>query len=187
MLIVSGPSGVGKGTVNGMLLADEEHWVLSISVTTRSRRPTEIDGREYYFISREEFLRHRDNGDFLEWAEVFGDYYGTLRIPVEESLDLGFNVLLEIDVQGALQVKENWPDALYVFLAPPSMEELERRLRNRGTEREEQIQRRLKTAEWEMTMRHHFDHIIVNDDVTEAFTELKDIVERYIGEKNNAN
>lgn len=146
---------------------------MSISATTRHPRPGEVDGRHYRFLSEEEFSARVDAGDFLEWAQVHGKHrYGTLRAPVEKALAKGTPVLLEIDLQGARQVRETMPDAVFVFLAPPSWEELERRLVGRGTESEEERATRLETAAVEMAAAQEFDHVIVNDDVQRASEEL---------------
>ncbi|HUQ00668.1 MAG TPA: guanylate kinase [Aeromicrobium sp.] len=177
MVVLAGPTAVGKGTVAGRVRADyPEVWV-SVSVTTRPPRPGERGGVDYVFVDDAEFDRLIASGDLLEWAEVHGAArYGTRRSDVEEHLSAGRPVLLEIDVQGARQVRETMPEALLVFLAPPSMEELERRLVGRGTEDAEQRARRLSTAEAEMAAVDEFDVTIVNDDVATAARQLVDFL-----------
>lgn len=150
---------------------------LSVSATTRPPRPSERDGEDYRFVSDEEFDALVREGELLEWAEVFGARYGTPRRWVEEALASGQDVVLEIDVQGAEQVREALPDAVLIFLAPPSLEELERRLRARGTEDEDTLARRLAKAGWELGRRGSFDHVVVNDDVERASAQVAAIIE----------
>ncbi|HIE08933.1 MAG TPA: guanylate kinase [Armatimonadetes bacterium] len=176
ILVISGPSGVGKGTLRERLLKRFPSMRRSISVTTRRPRPGEVHGRDYFFVSREEFQRMIGEGKFLEWAWVFDELYGTPAGWVEEQLSSGVDVLLEIDVQGAFQVKEKKPDAVLVFIAPPSWEELERRLRKRHTEDEEEVRRRLKVARREVEMAPRYDYVVVNDDLDQAAYELECIV-----------
>jgi guanylate kinase len=172
IFVISGPSGVGKGTLCEWLLKQIPCLRLSISATSRQKRPHEEEGVHYFFKSRSEFeaLIAHDAAEpeptrhyLLEWAEYNGNYYGTPRQAVEEALQAGHDVLLEIDVQGALQVKEKLPQACLIFIAPPSEAELERRLRGRGTNGEEDIQNRLAIARKELALHKHFDHVIVND------------------------
>jgi guanylate kinase len=176
LLVVCGPSGVGKGTINKKLLDSQDNLINSVSATTRVPRNNEIEGKDYYYISEENFLQMLKNDEFLEWAKVHGYYYGTPKKPVFKALKNGFNVLLEIDVQGALQIKDSYSRSILIFLKPPTMEELERRLRLRGTEDEDEIKRRLKTAEWEMTMIHKFDYDIINDKVDDTYQKVLDIL-----------
>lgn len=173
LTVLAGPTAVGKGTVSADVRARYPDVWLSISVTTRERRPGEVDGVHYHFLTEEEFSRMRDDGELLEWAVVHGqNKYGTPRGPVNEMIAAGRPTLLEIDLQGARQVRETMPDARFVFLAPPSWEELQRRLVGRGTEGEEEQQRRLRTAETEMAAASEFDLTIVNDQVHRATDEL---------------
>ena len=172
LVVLSGPSGVGKSSVIAEALTMTSDVWLSVSATTRSPRPGEVDGVNYYYISREEFQRRAQSGDFLEWAEFAGNLYGTLREPVEERLAANIPVLLEIEVQGATQVREAMPEAVLVFLEPPSWEELESRLVGRGTESDEQVLARLRMAHKEIEAARDFDHIIVNHDVVASAQEL---------------
>lgn len=177
--VVSGPSGVGKGTLVALL---REHVVslgLTVSATTRGPRPGEVDGVAYYFLSDEEFDRRVAAGDFLEWAWVHGHRYGTLRQEVERVTGAGSSVVLEIDVQGGLMVRERVPEAVLVFVEPPSMDELERRLRGRGTESEADIERRLANAREEMAQAPLYDVRIVNDDLERACLELQQVIDTY--------
>jgi guanylate kinase len=173
LVVLAGPTAVGKGTVVRELLSRFPEVWLSVSVTTRAARPGEIDGVHYWFISTEQFEQMRDAGELLEWAQVHGKhYYGSPRQPVVEHLAAGKATLLEIDLAGARQVKETMPDALFVFLAPPSYEELVNRLVGRGTENEAERTRRLETAQVELAAASEFDSIIVNDTVDNAASEL---------------
>lgn len=172
-LVLSAPSGAGKSTLVARLRAEFPGFAYSISCTTRAPRAGEEDGVHYYFLTREEFIAKRDAGYFAEWAEVHGNFYGTPKGPVEEKLAKGQDMLFDIDVQGALQLKAVFPQALYVFILPPSREILERRLRGRGTESEEVIAKRMKNALGELKMAEHFDYHIVNDDIEEAADELR--------------
>jgi len=178
LLVLSGPSGCGKGTVLRALMAGREDMAFSVSATTRAPRPGEVDGREYYFVSRERFMEMVEQGELLEHAEFVGNCYGTPKAPVLQQLEAGQHVLLDIEVQGAAQVKKAMPEAVLVFLAPPSLEELERRLRGRGTETEEKIRQRLKTAEYEMTLAGEYDYTVVNDEVARAAAEVAEILEK---------
>ena len=172
LTVLSGPSAVGKGTVAARL-KQRCPWIWqSVSVTTRRPRPGEIDGREYFFASQHEFRQMVAEGELLEWAENYGNWYGTQRSPVRRRLDVGEPVLLEIDVKGARQVRAAVPDALLVFLAPPSWEELVRRLRGRGTESPEEIDRRLADARSELAAESEFDITLVNTSVEDASDQL---------------
>lgn len=176
--MIAGPSGVGKGSIVAELLArDPERLSLSVSATTRSPRPREVDGVHYRFVDDAEFDRMIAAGELLEWAEIVGHRSGTPRRPVEELREAGRDVILEIDVQGARQVRELVDDAVLIFVAPPSLEELERRLRSRGTESEERIALRLATAARELEQRPSFDHVVVNDDLVTAASEVAAIIE----------
>jgi len=173
--VVSGPSGSGKGTVLAQIKKRPDVFY-SVSATTRGMRPGEIDGVDYHFISREQFLEMIDRGEFLEHAEYVHNFYGTPIQPIRDNLAAGRDVIVEIEVQGFLQIKEKLPEAETVFIMPPSVEELERRLRGRGTETEEKIQGRLKTALEEMKYADRYDHIVVNDELDKAVGELLEIM-----------
>jgi len=177
LLIISGPSGVGKGTVCRYLMRDRKNIKLSVSTTTRKPRPGEVEGREYNFTSVSDFKEMIDQGSFLEWAEVHGDYYGTRLAAAEETVGRGEYLILEIDVQGALQVRQKRNDAVLIFLAPPSLKALEERLRGRGTESAERIKQRLITAGREMEAYHHYDYVVVNDKVEDAAALIGAIID----------
>lgn len=175
--MIAGPSGVGKGTIVRRLVQRLPRLRVSVSATTRPPRPAERDGVDYRFVSDEEFSRLIADGELLEWAEVFGHRYGTPAAPVREALARGEDVVLEIDVQGAFQVRERDPSAVLVLIEPPSMAELERRLRERGTEDEARLAERLATAERELAERAAFDHVIVNDELERAVDRLVAIIQ----------
>jgi guanylate kinase len=174
--VLAGPSGVGKGTIVRKLLERDPRLWLSVSATTRSRRDGEIDGKDYLFLDRREFERVRDEGGFLEWFDVYGDLYGTPRDPVEQHLAAGDDVLLEVDVQGALAVREKYPDSVLVFVKAPSREEQRRRLLERGRDDPEAIDRRLAQAETEEAAADRFDAVVVNDDADRAAQEVAAIL-----------
>jgi guanylate kinase len=180
--VIAGPSGVGKGSVVQRLLSGDRttadpRLAYSVSVKTRAPRANERDGREYFFISEDAFDEMLDADELLEWAPFVDHRSGTPRAFVEQALADGRDVILEIDVKGAEQVREKIPDAILIFLAPPSMDELERRLRGRGTEDDERIARRLETAAWEMTQQDWFDHVVVNEDVVRAADDVAAIID----------
>lgn len=176
LLIISGLSGAGKGTICKRLLEKYPEYKLSVSVTDRSPRPGEVHGREYFFVTTEEFEEKIRNDQLLEYARYVNHYYGTPRDWVEEQMAEGRNVILEIELQGAFQVREKIPETLLIFIMPPSMEELERRLRGRGTETEEEIQRRLSRAKEEMAFVDQYDYVIVNEDVEKSVDLLHNVV-----------
>jgi len=176
LIIITGPSGVGKGTVVKELLDRNKDIWLSISATTRNPRVGEKDGLNYYFISEERFKDMIDKKEFLEWAQFAGNYYGTPLSTVNEKIEKGFIVLLEIEVEGAKQIKEKFPEALSIFLLPPSKAELEKRIRNRGTEKEEAIDRRLSRANYEIASSDQFDFVLTNHDVDETVKEVFKII-----------
>ena len=179
LFILSGPSGVGKGTLRQRALNDIAGLVYSISGTTRAPRPGERDGVEYRFISPEDFEERVRQGRFLEYAHVHDACYGTLREDVERELSAGRDVLLEIDVQGALQVRRRVPDAVSIFVAPPSLEELEHRLRGRGTEDDAKLRLRLENAAKELSKAGEYDRVVVNGDLDEAAAALRKIILDY--------
>jgi len=175
LYIIAGCSGVGKGTLLKVFLEKNPQIKLSVSCTTRKPRECEIDGKNYFFISIEKFKQSIENNEFLEWAEFSGNYYGTLKSYVETKLNLGIDVILEIEVQGAKQVKEKMPEAISIFIMPPSLQALEARLRGRKTESEEAIQKRLGEAAREIEAGKTFDYRIVNDDLVVALEKLQKI------------
>ena len=171
--VLTGPSGVGKGTLVARLRERHPELWLSVSATTRAPRTGEREGIHYFFHSKERFNELIQSGGLLEWAEFAGNYYGTPRQPVSERVAKGIPVLLEIELEGARQVRNSLPEAMQIFLAPPSIEELENRIRGRGTEAEEAIQRRLKRAKEELAAQTEFDAVIVNDDLETALAALE--------------
>ncbi|MEB3320114.1 MAG: guanylate kinase [Cyanobium sp.] len=177
LTVITGPSGVGKGTLVDRLLARHPRIWLSVSATTRAPRSGEVDGQSYFFLSRESFERQVAEGGFLEWAEFAGNLYGTPRQPVEGHLAEGRPVLLEIELEGARQVRRSFPDAYQLFLKPPSFEELERRIRGRGTDTEAAIQRRLERARVELTAEPEFDAALVNGNLEEALAEVERLMQ----------
>lgn len=177
LIILSGPSGVGKGTVRAKLFENESlNLGYSISMTTRQPRPNEQDGVDYFFVSNDEFDQKIAQGELLEWAEFVGNKYGTPKAYVDSLLKKGINVLLEIEVQGALQVMAKCPEALTIFLVPPSLEELERRIRGRRTEKEEVVQARLSKAAKELATKDEYKYVVVNNTVEQAAQEIEDIL-----------
>lgn len=177
MLVLSSPSGAGKTTLTRLLRDEEPSLTLSISVTTRQRRPSEVDGVHYRFISVEEFLEMRDRGDLLEWAEVHGNFYGSPRKPIEASLSSGHDILFDIDYQGAQQVRGNAPgDVVSVFILPPSIPELRQRLLRRAEDTQEVIARRLQAAKIEIERWRDYDYVLVNDDLGRTFARLRAIL-----------
>lgn len=176
LFVISGPSGVGKGTITTEVLKRIPSLKKAVTYTTRTPRPGEVAGKDYHFVNRDEFERLKCQGEFLEWAEVYGNFYGSPKREVERLLPEGFDVVLVLDVQGALSVKEKYPDSVLVFLKPPSLEELRRRLEDRGTEPPEVIERRMLKASWEMQQAGKFDHIVVNDELDKAVDEIIRII-----------
>lgn len=173
LIVISGPSGAGKDTICRKLLGDMTAIDLSISMTTREPRANEVDGISYYFTTVEEFEKRISQGDLLEYAKVFDNYYGTPKSRVVEMLKMGNDVLLEIDTQGALAIKEAFEEAILIFIMPPSMEELERRLRERGTENEEVLIKRLGEANREMEMAGAYNYTVINDNLDIAVENVK--------------
>jgi len=177
LIVLSGPSGVGKGAVSRALLGESTDLVCSISATTRLPREGEVNGKSYYFISPQEFRKMIDRQELLEWAEVYGNFYGTPRVFIENALSEGKDVLLEIDVQGGLQVKQRVPTAVMIFLFPPSRAELQSRLLKRASESLAEMEKRLKWAEQEMKMLSRYDYAVVNDRVENAVWRIQSILE----------
>ncbi len=176
LYVISGPSGVGKTSIIEGTLKRVRNLVFSVSFTTRQKRAGEIEGKDYYFVDKETFQEMVRRGEFLEWAVVHGNYYGTPKKFVDENLQKGLNVLLDIDVQGAMSVMEKTNDAVYVFIAPPSFETLKQRLSKRGTENPEDLQKRLEDAKKELSYITKFEYIIVNVDLNESIDQLCSII-----------
>jgi guanylate kinase len=177
LTVITGPSGVGKGTLVGQLLQRHPQIWLSVSATTRAPRAGEVEGQSYFFLSRERFEQQVAEGGFLEWAEFAGNLYGTPRAPVEAQLAAGRPVLLEIELEGARQVRQSFPAAFQLFIKPPSFEELERRIRGRGTDSEAAIVRRLERAQVELAAEGEFDAALVNGDLEVALEELERLMQ----------
>ena len=180
LMVVSGPSGVGKGTLVKTMIKRREDVVESVSCTTRAPREGEVNGREYFFLSKEEFARRIEEGDFLEYDEHFGNYYGTPKSFVKETLKTK-SVIMEIDVVGGFLAKKEFPECILIFVAPPSVEELKRRLIGRNTESEELIEKRLSRLDYEMKESEKYDYVLINDGFEDALKEFSDLIDK---EKN---
>ena len=180
LIVVSAPSGAGKTTIAREILQRNPSVEFSVSATTRPRRTAEVDGRDYFFLSPEEFQRRVDAGDFVEHEDLFGNRYGTLKSEIERALRQGRHVLFDVDVKGALSIKRRYPGALLIFIRPPSMEVLRDRLRNRKTEDEAVMARRLERAAMEMGKAGEFDEQVVNDDLARAVDEVQTLVRNFI-------
>jgi guanylate kinase len=177
LFVITGPSGVGKGTLVGRLLRRHPDLWLSVSATSRAPRPGEVEGEHYFFLARRQFQQRVERGGFLEWAEFAGNLYGTPRQPVESRLAKGQPVLLEIELEGARQVRRSFPAAFLVLIKPPCLAELERRIRGRGADSEADIQRRLERARLELQAEGEFDAVVVNDDLDQAQAELEALMD----------
>lgn len=177
LIVLSGPSGSGKGTVRQALSRYRQDLFYSVSATTRAPRPGEVHGTDYYFVNREEFENMIKNDELLEWARVYTYYYGTPREPVEKAMQEGLNVILEIDVQGALKVKEKLPNAVLIFLLPPTPEELGKRLCARQTDAPEEIKLRLEWAKKEVKLLNKYEYLVINNNVDEAARKINSIIE----------
>ena len=176
LLVISGPSGAGKGTICKALVEKHKELYVSVSATTRQPRVGEIDGVNYHFTTKEQFIERIEQNDFLEYAEVYGNYYGTPKSKVEEMLNSGKNVILEIDIQGALKVKENFKEGVFIFILPPSMEELKQRIIKRGSETPESLMRRFKSAYQEINYISKYNYAVVNDIVDVAVSKIEGII-----------
>lgn len=175
LLVISGPSGAGKGTICKELVKSKDSWI-SVSATTRHPRKGEIEGENYYFLTKEDFIDKIDKKDFLEYAQVYDNYYGTPKSKVIEKLKEGKDVILEIDIQGALKVKENYPKGIFIFILPPSMEELKNRIIKRGSETPESLMTRFKAAYKEINYVSKYNYAVVNDKLDEAVNKIKSII-----------
>ncbi|HEX3031760.1 MAG TPA: guanylate kinase, partial [Bacillota bacterium] len=176
LLVISGPSGVGKGTVCGALISRNPGIHYSVSATTRPMRPGDEEGKQYFFKTREEFERMIQEDQLLEYANVHGNFYGTPRAAVCEARDRGEDIILEIDPQGALQIKEKFPDGVFIFISPPSLEELRHRLVHRGTESPEVVETRMTNAQGELEQADKYDYIVLNDNIPTAVARLEEII-----------
>lgn len=183
ILIVAAPSGTGKTTLLKRILKDNSDLVYSVSSTTRKPRPDEINGVDYFFISDEEFLEKKDKGFFVEWEKVYDYYYGTDKNFVEETINNGKSILIEVDVNGALAIKSSYPEANLIFILPPSFEELVNRLKNRKTETEEDLRKRIERAKMELNLQTKFDFHIVNDNVEDALFHLTNLINKIINKE----
>ncbi len=180
VIVVSAPSGSGKTTIVKYLLSEFPELVFSVSATTRKPRKGETHGKEYFFISEEEFKKKIEENQFVEWEKFYDYYYGTLREYVDKNLDEGKFVVLELDVKGALNIKKQYSDAKLIFIAPPSIEELKKRLKQRNTETEEDFRKRIERAEMEMSYKDKFDYVVINDNLDEAKQNAKKIIENIL-------
>lgn len=176
LLVVSGPSGAGKGTICKAFLEKNKNVKLSISATTRSPREGEVEGVNYFFVTKEKFKGMIDNGELLEHAQIYDNFYGTPKAAILENLEQGYDVLLEIEMQGAKQIKEVYPEGVFIFILPPSLDELKNRIVGRGTETEEQINKRFGSAFEEICQIENYDYFIVNKDIDQSAKELSDMI-----------
>ena len=183
LVVISGPSGAGKGTICKRLKEEVRDLKVSVSATTRKPREGEIEGNSYFFINEEDFIKKINNDEFLEYAKVYGNYYGTPKKEVFKQLEDGNDIILEIDIQGALQVKNNYPKGVFVFILPPSLTELNNRIEKRGTDSKEVILRRMQSAYDELDYAFEYDYVVVNDEVEAAVEKIKYII---FAEKNRA-
>jgi len=185
LIVIVAPSGAGKSTLITRLMQDYPNLKWSVSCTTRPSREGEVNGKDYHFIERDDFIKRRDADEFVEWATVHSNFYGTSKLFLRESLEKGESVLLDLDVQGADSMKKAFPEeSVTIFIEPPSLEELKKRLLNRGTESIEVIEERVSNAEKELEKKDEYDHIVLNDDVDRAYQDLKDIMISHLGESN---
>lgn len=178
-VVISGPSGVGKNTISDVLI-DKGYGIYSVSMTTRGKRAGEIDGRDYFFVDNDEFERNIRENNFIEYAKYSDNYYGTLKSFVFDNLENGTNVIAVVDIQGGVNIEKIFPEAVLIFIMPPSFDELERRLRGRGTDSEEAILKRLEIAKKEMDFSSHYDYVVINNTACETVNEIIDIVNKEI-------
>ena len=179
LFVVSGPSASGKSTICKQIIKQDSFIKLAISATTRKPRIGEVDGESYYFLTSEEFAEKIEDHDFYEYAQIYENTYGTLKSPVEKMLSEGYDVILEIEMNGAMQIKNTLPDTVLIFIMPPSLEELRQRLKDRSTETEEQIKLRFESALSEIEQKKDYDHVVVNDDLDRAVGEIINIIHSY--------
>lgn len=175
LIVISGPSGAGKGTICKALLEKQDLWI-SVSATTRKPRKGEVDGKSYFFLDVDQFKSRIEHDGFLEYAEVYGNYYGTPKASVNEKIDNGEDVILEIDIQGALKVKENYPEGVFIFILPPSMDELKKRIIGRNSETPESLMRRFKSAYKEINYVSKYNYAVINDKVDKAVGKIQGII-----------
>ena len=189
LFVFSAPSGAGKTTIVRHVLKNHPELIFSISATTRDRRKNEVDGKDYFFINEEDFKKKIKSGEFIEWEKFYDYYYGTLRNFVEEKLNEGFSIVLEVDVKGALNIKNSYPGSVLIFIKPPSLEELKKRLINRNTETETDLRKRIERAEMELSYQEHFDYSINNENLQKAKAEAEKIIKEELnkGERSNGN
>ncbi|GAB4294206.1 MAG: guanylate kinase [Ignavibacteriaceae bacterium] len=184
IIVISAPSGAGKSTIVQNVLARFPDLVFSVSATTRRKRSGEIEGVHYFFLDKNDFEEKIKNGAFLEWEQFYGYYYGTFRDFVENNINSGKNVLLELDVKGALSVKKIYPDSALIYIEPPNLDELIKRLKNRKTESEEDLKKRIQRAEMELSMKDNFDYLVTNENLDVAISQVLSIVEKIINKEN---
>ncbi len=184
IIAVSAPSGTGKTTLVRRLLSEFPEIVFSVSATTRKKRENEIEGTDYFFVDEIEFEKKIHNNEFVEWEKFYDYYYGTFRSFIEDTINSGKSVILEVDVYGALEIKRIYPDAVLIYIAPPSLEELLHRLKNRRTESEEDLKKRIERSTMELGLNHKFDYLVVNNDLNTAYSNLKAIIEKITDRSN---
>lgn len=183
LIVISGPSGSGKGTICKKLIEEIQNIKVSVSATTRKPRVGEIDGKNYFFLDEDNFLNKIEKDEFIEYARVYGNYYGTLKNEVLKELENGKDIILEIDIQGALNVKKNYPNGVFIFILPPSIEELKNRIEGRGTDSKEVILKRMECVYEELNYAFQYDYVVLNDEVEIAVNKIKNIIS---AEKNKA-
>jgi len=180
LFVFSAPSGSGKSTIVKMILKEYPNLIFSVSATTRKKRKDEINGVHYHFISEKEFLKEIEVDNFIEWQRFYDYYYGTLKKVVEQNIEKGNSVVLEVDVKGAIQIKQNYPNSVLIFIVPPSIEELKKRLVKRNTETDEDLKKRVERAKMELSFADKFDYAVVNDRLENAIEKVKEIIQKEI-------